>query len=250
MVRKFWLVTILLLAGCVTQTDTPLKEVDKDEVVRRQVDLGIGYLRRAEYGRAKENLSKALQYDPRSGLAHTTFGVVFQQEGELALAEDHFKKAIKYEPDLSQARNNYGAFLFSQNRYKEAIAQLQVAADDRFYAARPAVFENLGRSYMQINDLGNAEASFERAIALNPNQARASLELSEIRFGQKRNPESFRLYQQHIKVSQHSARSLWLCVRLAEVFSNEDDKASCALTLKNIFPASREFAQYKLRYGP
>ncbi len=240
------LLGLFLVTGCVTETIGPKKkEVDPTEVVEKQINLGVGYLRQREYTRAKENLRKALEIDPRSPLAHTTFGVLFELEGEDALAEEHFNKAIRFDPDFSQARNNYGAFLFARGRFDEAVAQLLVATKDRFYAKRPQAFENLGVSYLHLGETVKAEDAFVRAVELNFSQSRALLELARIRFDQKNFVESRRLYQRHASVSGQSAPSLWLCVRLAGVFDDVDLEASCGLVLKNIFPASDEYSQYK-----
>ena len=237
---------LLLLTGCITETTGYIKkEFDPRVVVERQINLGVGYLRQREYTRAKQNLRKALSIDPRSAFAHTTLGVLFQLEGEFELAEDHFKKAIRFEPDFSQARNNYGVFLFDRGRFEDATVQLIVATQDRFYAKRPQAFENLGVAYLRLGKPAKAEAAFVRAVELNFSQSRALVELADIRFDQKNFVESRRLYQRHGSLSQQSAHSLWLCVRLARVFDDLDEEASCGLVLKNIFPASDEYNEYK-----
>lgn len=237
---------LFFLTGCVTETTGYIKrEVDPQKVVENLIHLGVGYLRQGEYTRAKENLRKALKIDPRSAFAHTTFGVLFQLEGEHQLAEEHFEKAIRSEPDFSQARNNYGAFLFDQGRLEEAVVQLLVASQDRFYPKRPQAFENLGVAYLRLGQKVKAEAAFVRAVELNFSQSRALVELAGIRFDQKNFVESKRLHNRHGTISQQSAHSLWLCVRLARVFDELDQEASCALVLKNIFPASDEYGHYK-----
>lgn len=81
------------LMGCVSSGDrTPM---DREEVVSRAVELGIAYLRQGDTLRAKENMLKALEFDPKSAEAHASLALVFQQEQESALAEDHFRKDRK-----------------------------------------------------------------------------------------------------------------------------------------------------------
>lgn len=240
------LVSTLLLGGCVTETTGKhVKEIDEVELLRKLTELGIGYLRQGDYNRAKANLRKAMAIDSKSPLVHTTFGLIFQLEGEKELSEEHYRKAIKYDPNFSQARNNYGAFLFVEGRYDEAIVQLQAAAKDRFYPKRAQVFENLGVCYLRIGESVKAEDAFIRAIGLNISQGRALLELSSIRFDQKNFVESKRLYDRHTSLVAKSSRSLGICIKLARVFDDGDSEASCALVLKNIFPASEEFKEYQ-----
>ena len=240
------LVSMLLLGGCVTETDGKKEQqIDQADVLMKLTELGIGYLRQGDYARAKDNLRKAAEIDPKSPLVQTTFGLVFQLEGENKLAEHHHRLAIKYGPKFSPARNNYGAFLFARGRYEEAIVQLQVAAQDRFYPRRAQVFENLGVCYLRIGESVKAEDSFVRAVELHFSQGRALLELSIIRYDQQDFIESKRLYDRHAAVVQQSSRSLGICIKLARVFDDDDSEASCALVLKNIFPASDEYKEYQ-----
>lgn len=240
--RVLMLVTVtLLLAGCVTEVigPQPNKPASLEKQLQALVDLGIGYTRNGEYGRAKDNLNRALALDPESSKVHNAFGLVFQFEGETKLADFHFSRAAT-DKSFTRAINNYGAFLYAQGRYQEAIDQLKVAGEDQFYQNRPQVYENLGVAYVQTGDANNAEASFLRATQLNVSQGRALLELADIRFKQKNHVEARDYYRRHISASGQSSRSLGLCIELARVFANTNDEASCSLTLKNIFPASEE----------
>jgi len=235
----------VLLSGCVTET-TGSRNVpgDADEQIKSYIALGVGYIRNQEYQRAKDNLTRAIQLDPGSAHAHTMLGYVFQLEGENADAEQLFRKAIKLDSKYSLARNNFGAFLFQQKRYEEAVEQLLKASEDRLYARRSQVFENLGRCYQELGKHQDAEAAFLRSVQLNPSQNLALLELSEARFKQKNFVEAQAYYDRYKKVARQNARSLWLGIQLAQIFGREDEVASNALLLKNIFPASAEYKAY------
>ena len=235
----------VLMTGCVVETPSLENKVEPSEVMQKQLELGVGYLRKGEYQRAKEKLTRALEIDPKNATVHSTFGLLFQLEGEIELAERYYKAAIRYDSSLTQARMNYGAFLFSQMRYHEAIEQLSKATENRFYVNRSSAFENLGRAYARVGDLEGADFSFGRAVQLNPEQSRALLELAELRFDQRNYVESRDFYRRHMKISSGTARSLWLCIRVARIFQNADDEASCGLVLKNIYPATDEYAAYR-----
>ncbi|MCB1646003.1 MAG: type IV pilus biogenesis/stability protein PilW [Pseudomonadales bacterium] len=249
MMQRLSLITVftslLLLSACVTETSMPQKTVDKQAQLKAFIDLGVGYIRNREYQRAKDNLQKALQLDPRSPDAHNLFGLVFQLEGEYEVADQYFRKAIEYDPYFTRARNNYGAFLYEQRRFEEAVQQLRVASEDRLYNLRPQVFENLGVALQRLDRKQEAEEAFTRAIQLNPEQPRSLLELSEIRYDQNQFLESRSFYRRYVRGNQQSARSLWLGIRLARRFGDTNEEASLSLVLKNIFPASDEYAAYK-----
>lgn len=238
-------VAVLLLSGCQSNSDLVTKPQDTQKQVEALVDLGVGYLKNGDYTRAKDNLNHALHLDSHAASAHNALALVFQFEREFKEAEKQFKLALRYQPKFTRARNNYGAFLFGQGRYKEAISQLNIAAQDQFYDERPTVFENLGVCYLQLDDKKDAEAAFVKSVALNPKQPRALLELAGLRYDQQKYSSSQQLFHRYEQVSRANANSLWLCVRLAKVFHDDNKEASCALALKNIYPASDEFKQYE-----
>lgn len=242
------LFAVSFLAGCAstsTPTEPNLNDAEVDELLQRQMDLAVGYLRNRDYARAKEKLNRAIEISPRYSPAHATYGLLFQAEGETELAEQYFKNAIRFDPDDSQARNSYGAFLFAEKRFHEAVEELEKASENRFYTNRPVVFENLGRAYRRIGDAEGAEYAFTRAIQLNPNQAGATMELADIKFEQRNYVEARNLYRRYTQLAPSNARSLWLCVRLARVFNSYNEEASCGEALEGIFPNSNEYRLYK-----
>ena len=244
--RMRMVILLIALAGCSSKAPVSNEaQAVPDELLQRQLDLGVGYLRQGDYQRAKEKLNRALQIAPRDSTVHATFGVIFQLEGEPELAEKYFKAAIRHDPQSAQARNSYGAFLFSEKRYEDAVVQLEKASQNRFYPNRPTVFENLGVAYVRLGDVEKAEYAFSRAIQLNPEQPRALIELADIRFNQQKYVESRELYSRHTKIAPSSAKRLWLCVRLARVFKNHNEEASCGEALEGIFPATSEYRQYQ-----
>ena len=153
MLRVALVLVCLLGAGCTVSGSR--SATDNQEVVARAVELGIAYLRQGDTLRAKENIHKALDVDPRSPEAHASLALVFQQEQEWTLAESHFEKAIALDPKNSAARNNFGAFLFAQGRAEEAVAQLQVAVSDQFYVRRGQAFEQARVLDARLDQLGS-----------------------------------------------------------------------------------------------
>lgn len=244
MMRVLLVALLLVLGGCMVD-GTKKKEVDESQVLDQTIGVAVGYVRQGDYARAKDHLNRALQMDRNSARAHTTLGIVFQLEEENDLAEKHFKEAIRLSPESAPARNNYGAFLFASERYAEAVEQLAVAATDRFYPNRPQVFENLGICYNRMGEFVKAEESFVRAVELNPSQPRALLELAEIRYGQGAYADSEFYFERYETLARQSARGAWLCVRLSHALGDKNREASCTLTLRNLYPSSDEYRQYR-----
>lgn len=233
-------VLTLTMVGCGSERPP----VDNDELIEKLVSLGIGYIRNGELSRAMEHLDRAHAIAPRSAQVHNALALAFQVEQDPETAEQHFEKALRYSNGDTRIRNNYGAFLFEHERYREAIEQLQFAAENQFYEGRSVVFENLGVSYLKIGEIEIAEESFEKSLALDSDQARSLLELAEIRTDQRNFVEAKDLYRRYREVGENNAQSLWICIRLARVFGEQDDEASCGLMLRNVFPTSPQYREY------
>lgn len=242
----FVLAMTLFISGCVTEQLTgPKSKADPEKYLQALIDLGVGYLRNGDYQRSKEKLMLALEQDSRSPTAHTTLGMLYQMQREYKSAERHFKKAIRYDSDLSQARMNYGAFLFQQKRYEEAVEQLAIAADDNSYRRQPEAVENLGVCYLRLKNYKLAEENFLRALSLNARLKRALIEMAELRFSELKYVESNSYYRGFLNASPQTARSLWLGVRLARIYGKRDEESNYAMLLETVFPTSKEYKMYK-----
>ena len=68
--------------------------------------------------------------------------------------------------------------------------------------------------------------------------------MTDIRLQQRNYVEAQGFYSRYNKSARQNARSLWLGVQLARIFDQQDEAASYALLLKNIFPASAEYKAY------
>lgn len=244
-VTMFSVTVLLVLSGCVTETHRVGRPVDLEKSLQAHVDLGLGYMAQGNLARAKEKLNRAMEIDPNAATVHNAYALLFQLENETEIAEQHFLRAIRLDPKYSAARNNFGAFLFSEGRYKEAIEQLEVGAQDPFYRSRSQVFENLGVCYLKTGDKKSAKEAFDHATSLNPRQTRSILELAELAYEQQDYSQAQNLYKRYLAISEQSARSLWLGIRVAQIFQKNDELASYALMLKNIFPASLEYKMYQ-----
>jgi type IV pilus assembly protein PilF len=235
-----------LLTGCVTTESGNLpKPKPADERVQAHLDLARGYLEKRDVMKARRPLEQALEIDPTSIDANVLMAAVYQVEGEYKLADESYRRALRYGPDSAMARNNYGSFLYSQGRYEDARKQLLVAVKDTTYAARAQVYENLGLAEVKLALMDDAEKSFQRALMLNSNQARSMLELAELYFGRGTYPAAKQYYDSYTRAARQSARSLWLGIRIARVFEDQNALASYALALKNLYPGTEEYRRYE-----
>lgn len=240
------LILCSVLSACVSSGNTPALRTEDGRSQARDayIQLAIGYLQEGLTEQAKMPLQKALEIDPNSADAHAALALVFQNELEPELAAQHYRKALSQGRN-TRIQNNYGGFLYEQGDYKGAYEQFKDASQDTMYAGRSRVFENMGLTALRLNDKKLALKHFERSLRLNPQQPQALLEAALLLYERQEYVPAQRYYENFTQLSEHSARSLLLGIRLAAIFQDRNQAASLALQLKRLYPASAEYKQYQ-----
>lgn len=242
---------VLALSGCTVFSPSSGSTARVDQsALAAYTKLGMQYLQAGDTASAKESLQRASLSDPSYAPALNGLALTFQVENEAELADSYFQKATKADPNSAMIFNNYGAFLFSQRRYQEACAALSRSTEDPFYTQRAQAFENLGRCYRLIDRPDAAEFVLKRAISLSPDRTSAHIELADLYLIQSKQAlaaDHFAVFQNQLDAgeAQHFAKSLWVGVRLARLSNNPAKAVSYALLLRNLYPSSEEYKNYK-----
>ncbi|MCW8125334.1 type IV pilus biogenesis/stability protein PilW [Microbulbifer halophilus] len=240
------LLLTVLLSGCVTTGLPRSQEIDLDQALETHVQLGLRYLQSGENrGAAREHFKKALELGEHDPRAHHGLALLYQEQDETDVAEDHFEKALRYGDDFSMAKVNYGAFLYRQERYEEALELFREASRDLDYNRRSYAYANLGRTAARLGREEEAEKAYTRALALDNNLARAMLALAELKYDAGAYPEAKRYLDRFSADNRQTPQSLWLGIRIEKIFGNRDKERSYGLALKNLYPYSDEALKYK-----
>ncbi|HTN35383.1 MAG TPA: type IV pilus biogenesis/stability protein PilW [Marinobacter sp.] len=254
---RFFPTLVLVLAtvfvtACVTTTDSRFsREADKQEAIDRYVKLATAYIAQGSYDRAKHHLDRALEIDSKNPAALAAMGLVLNAEGEEDLAEASFKRAISEDGGYTRGRVYYGAFLYGQGNIEGARDQFQIASRDTNYQERGSVFFNLGMTQERLGEQADAANSYRRSVELSRGDARSLLSLSRVLVEQGDWEAAARYYDRLILAMQknqslsHSPESLLLGIRIARHQNDHNREASLALQLKNNYPESAEYQQYR-----
>ncbi len=256
----------LLFSGCQSTTTTDLtggtpyqtstrpsdnRNLDQQEIARVRTLLAAQYIRKNELDTAQRQLEKAFTADSRYAPAYDMMGVLLQQEGSrlnLEKADQFFKKAITLDKDFDQSHNNYGVYLSQMKRYKEAAAQFEIAGAALGYEGRIGALENLGRTYLQLNDHPAAAKAFLRALDGNRNSVIAHIELVDLLLEQQRVQQAQRLYDETLMLVQGQGinpRLLLQGIKLAAAQNNIATRQQLAQQLLSAYPLSDEAKQLK-----
>ena len=244
-------IAVLSLSACVTTERGGIGDkADDAKALEYSVQLARTYIGSGNWSAAKRHLKNALEIDDSSAEVYEALALVFQNTGEFELAEENYKKSISIDSKASRVRNNYATFLYSQNRVEEAAEQLEVVVADTLYDKRAQAFVNLGRAYMQLNQLAKAETSFRRAYLMERRNYSLMYQLADVYFQMGEYPKSQQFFDAYkSQAKQLPAEALWLGIQLADKFDNQDQLSSFALALKSLYPVSKEYLLYKERFG-
>lgn len=243
---------VFLLSGCVTSSDSRFaREADEDKAVRNYVQLATAYIGQGNFDRARNHLERALEIKPDSPSSLAAMGLIYQREGDSQLARESFSKAIGYDGSYTRGRVYYGAFLYDQKEFEGAKEQFLKASADTGYEDRGSVFFNLGRIYQRLDETKNAIGAFQRSVELSRGEPSALLALSTSLVETGSYTEASRYYSrlmtamQSNRQMQHSPESLLTGIQIARYFNEWDREASLALVLKNQYPESDQYQQFK-----
>jgi len=238
---------VVLLSACVTTVEQGSTKVDKQEALEANIRLGMTYLKQNKREGAIRSFDKALELDSSSAEAHLGMALVHQLNGEIKESEESFKRALRSRIDFSKAsiQFSYGRLLFEQERYDEAMQMFESAASDYAYTRRAEALVNVGLTALKLGDNVRAKGAFEHALNLDDRQANAALELAELAFKERNYAGAKKYLDRFSSITRHVPRSLWLGIRIERIFGNKDKEASYALALKNLFPYSKEYLDYK-----
>lgn len=226
------------------------RNLDKQEIARVRTALAAQYIRENKLDAAQQQLEKAFAADSRYAPAYDMMGVLLQQEGSainLAKADEYFKKAIALDKDFEQARNNYGVYLSQMKRYSEAAAQFEIAGSALGYDGRIGALENLGRTYLKLNDKAAATKAFIRAIEGNRSSLIAHIELVDLLIEQNRPLQAQQLYDETLQLVQdkNSPRLLLQGIKLAAAQKDMITRQKLSQQLLSAYPLSDEAKKLK-----
>src|SRR5918999_1337397 len=109
------------------------------------------------------------------------------------------------------------------------------------YSAPWRSYSAAGVCTLRTKQTKEAEQYFERALRLEPDEPASLLHLGEIRYKQGRVDEARKLVSRYNKLTQPSAESLWLALRIERKSGARVAEQSYANQLRRRFPGSPEY---------
>lgn len=238
---------MLLLSACeTTGVARPITRSESEKAAEIQVRLGSGYMQQGKLDLAMERLTRAAQLDPRSAMAHSMLGVLYEQINDKAKAEAHYKKSVSLKGNIGNVSNNYGQFLCRYNRFDEADGQFQNALQDPFYGSHEVAATNAGFCALQAKRLEDAERYLRSALERQPGYAPALLPMAQV-LALRQQYMGARAFLQRYEASGagETAAMLDLGVQVETALTDQRAAADYRERLLRNFPTSPEARRYK-----
>ncbi|MEZ5392174.1 MAG: tetratricopeptide repeat protein [Bryobacterales bacterium] len=133
---------------------------------------------RGQTAAARTLFETALAQGEASADLYNNLAGLLHDEGELNRASDMLVKSLELDRGQVDARINLGSLLLEQGDLTGALALFVEAS--RMRPDDPLIFQQLGGTYFFLNQLGNAEDSYRKAIALEPEKAGPHASLASV----------------------------------------------------------------------
>lgn len=175
----------LVGAGCGSEpeqsaSDVPLVEKQRraasEEAVNYLIDAQGAY-RQGQYRRALALTDSVLALEDTLADAFALRGHVFTELRQLDRARSAYQTALDQAPGYEGAWFNLGNLAFREGDFRDAV-DLYGRAAETHPTAR--AYENLGRSYEQLDQVDSARAAYEEAIGRDSTFASAYVRLGQL----------------------------------------------------------------------
>ena len=142
------------------------------------VDLGSCLQQMGDHEKARPWYLKAIEIDPRCGMAYNNLSDLAMRKGRIDEAVDLLREAVRCAPTDPMFRLHLGNALRMTGHVRDGLEQYMQAAQ-----AAPEFFQacfNAGEAYEVLGEDSEAAAMFRRVLSIDPANWRAHYKLSEI----------------------------------------------------------------------
>jgi len=236
-----------LICGCVstsTSTGSSLStdtiEPDDAEAALQYYQLGAQYYHKGSYELARDRLIRALEFDPKMAIAHSTLALTYIRLENPRLAIEHYEQAVKVEPDNVDVRNAYAVYLCQEQKYDEARVQFDkgIAAYDNDNAE--VMLTNAGVCMANKPDYDLAEQYFRQALEFKSSYGEALIQLSALKHKTGNDLHARAFLQRYLINNTASSPVLYLGYEIEKALGDNRASTEYSDQLLREFPDSAE----------
>ena len=212
----------------------------RDQAAEINTELALAYMREGDLASAREKIEKALQQNSRTAKTQMAAGFIYDRLHDKRKASNHYEQAVRLGKDDPDVLNNAAVYFCRTGEYKRGEQYLLEAAASPLYRTPAAAYVNAGRCARSDGRVKEAEQHFRKALALNPKQPDALLQMAELAQSGGNGLQARAFLERYTAVGPPTASSLWLGRSIELALGDAEQAQRYALRIKNEFPMSAE----------
>lgn len=241
--------TLIFTTACVTSEttingDKTKTKFDPVGAAENRVKLALLYIKENQMQQAKENLDKALEYQPNSAKIYRMYGYYYQKVNEIEKARTAYKKSLSLDAKNGDTYHNYATFLCSIGEYDEAEQAFLDAIKTPRYPRVSNSYFNAAICEEKRGDKKKAVYYFGYSLSHDPLNYRINLSLARLNIDLKNYKEAKRNLFTFQRSSKQTAESLWQWIRLSYVTGKDASFKKYSAQLLEQFPESQQALNY------
>jgi type IV pilus assembly protein PilF len=206
-------------------------------------ELAVAYMREGNLAAARDKIEKALEQNPRTAKTQMAAGFIYDRLNDKRKAQGHYEQAVKLGKDDPEILNNAAVFFCRNGQYKRGEQYLLQAAVSPLYRTPGAAYVNAGRCARSDNRPKDAEQHFRKALAANPKQVDALLQMAELSLAGGNGLQARAFLERYTAVAPATSSALMLGRRIELDLGDAVQAHRYAQRIKNEFPTSVEAGQ-------
>jgi type IV pilus assembly protein PilF len=219
-------------------TSKPTAEEAAIARAKATTELAAGYVQRAQYDVALEELGNAVKNVSNYAPAYGLYGLVYHALKDDTKAETNFQRAIGLTPDDPEIRTNYGWFLCRTKRELESVAEFDRAAGNPLYRTPELALLYAAQCSARVGKMQVAEQYYRRILSISPESPIALFGLIELSYRTGRSEETRNQLKTAMRLPQVPANILHIGVCVETRLTDRDAAASYMAQLKNRYPTA------------
>ena len=124
--------------------------------------IGISFLKKCDSKSALGHLKKAVSYQPENSFIRYTLGSAYFLMKEYSLAREQFSKALDFNPRLTEAQVSLALNDIEMGQFNRALKGLKRAEADLAYIKTPNIISYKGYVYFKQKKYAKARKNFKK----------------------------------------------------------------------------------------
>jgi len=163
---------------------------------------------------AQASAARALKLAPSSADANAMMAMVLDARGSAREAGGYYQKAVTLAPSSGIHANNYGTWLCANGRPGESLAWFERALADPDYPTPVAALANAGKCASRAGQADAAEASWRRALDIEPVNIAALAGMAKLEYSRGRHLEARAFAERWLAVAPMDPQGLQLASQI------------------------------------